>query len=181
MNTQILDRSTPARPSGFSRASTIFWVLALGFTASLGGCNKAIAPTFKAMGVREIEHENDRSVIEFSIEATNPNKEPIPLRRVYYAVELDGVEVYSGMRSPQTTLHTYSSHLFTLPAVIPGDLLSNAGEVEYRLIGRVEYIPPGRLSEVLFDAEMKVPEAPMDISGTINTGVGEHEDDSDTD
>ena len=134
----------------------------------LGGCNKAIAPKFEAVGVRQLTNTDERSTIEFSIEATNPNKEPIPLKQISYRVEIDGVEVFAGVRSPETTLHTYSSHIFKLPAVLPMASISGSGEVEYRLIGTVEYIPPGRLAEVLFDAKVKVPEAPLDLSGTIN-------------
>lgn len=134
----------------------------------LGGCSKALPPTFSAVGVREVESSNDRSVIEFMIEATNPNSEPIPLRQIHYTVELDGVEVFVGVRSPETTLHTYSSYVFKLPAVLPLGALSGTGEVGYSLMGTAQYIPPGRLSEVLFDAEVKVPEAAIDLSGTIN-------------
>jgi len=141
------------------------------------GCSKAIAPTFRAVGVREISKSNDRSIIEFSIEAINPNKEPIPLRQIHYRVELDGVEVYSGVRSPETTLHTYSSSIFELPAVIPMGALAGKGEVSYALLGSVEYVPPGRLAEVLFDAELKVPEVSINLTGTINTGASKDKDD----
>ncbi len=138
----------------------------------LSGCTKAQAPMFRAVGVREIERSNERSVIEFSIEAANPNKEPIPLRQVHYTVELDGVEVFSGVRSPEITLHMYSSHIFTLPAVLPVEAINSSGEVSYALTGTVQYIPPGRLAEVLFDAELKVPEANLELSGTIDMGPG---------
>ena len=144
--------------------------LALGAIVCVGGCNKALAPTFSAVGVREIEKGDDRSMIEFLVEATNPNKEPIPLRQIFYTVELNGIEVFSGVRSPETTLHTYSTHVFALPAVLPLGALSGSGEVSYSLYGVAQYIPPGRLSEVLFDAEVKVPEAIIEISGTIDTG-----------
>ncbi len=144
--------------------------LMLGSGMLLSGCNKALAPTFQAVGVREIEQGDERSVIEFSIEATNPNKEPIPLRQVHYKVELDGVEVFSGVRSPEIMLHMYSSHVFTLPAVLPIEAIKSSGEVSYALTGTVQYIPPGRLSEVLFDAKLKVPEAILELSGTINMG-----------
>lgn len=146
---------------------------AIGMCLSLGGCNKALAPTFTAVGVREVEHSNNRSVIEFLVEAKNPNKEPIPLKQIVYTVDLDGVEVFSGVRSSQITLHTYSSHVFALPAVLPLDMLSGTGEVTYTLSGIAQYIPPGRLAEVLFDAEVKVPEATIELTGTINLSAAE--------
>ncbi|MGV6815118.1 MAG: LEA type 2 family protein [Phycisphaerales bacterium] len=136
----------------------------------LGGCSKALSPTFTAVGVRELERNNDRSVIEFIIEAKNPNREPIPLKEIQYAVTIDGQEVFTGLRSPEVSLHTYATQTFTLPAVLPMNTVGSAGEIQYRLNGSVEYIPPGRLAEVLFDAKLEVPEAPIDLSGTINLG-----------
>ncbi len=136
----------------------------------LGGCNKALAPSFQAVGVRETSNDGERSTIDFLIKASNPNPDPIPLRQVQYRVQLDGVQVFEGVRSPESTLHTYSSHEFALPAVLDLESLSGSGLIEYRLIGTVQYIPPGRLSEVLFDAEIKVPEAVLDLTGTIDTG-----------
>jgi LEA14-like dessication related protein len=134
----------------------------------LVGCNKALAPDFEAVGVQEIERVDGRSVIEFRVRATNPNAEPIPLRTVTYRVEINGEQVFDGVRSPETTLHTYSESEFVLPAVVPVEFLS--GSIDYALLGSVQYIPPGRLSEVLFDAEIRVPEAVLDLQGTIDAG-----------
>lgn len=171
MNTLIFQRclAVPRTPvlSG-ATYRMIASVLLMG--AFVGGCSKALPPTFRAVGVREVGQENERSVIEFLVEATNPNKEPIPMRQITYRVELDGVEVFSGVRSPETTLHTFSSHVFVLPAVLPLGAMSGSTEVNYAILGSALYIPPGRLSEVLFDAEIKVPEAMIDLSGTITLG-----------
>lgn len=135
---------------------------------TLFGCNKAIAPSFEAVAVRELERDETRSVIEFVVRATNENADPIPLRTVSYRVQIGDEVLFEGIRSPETTLHTYSSQEFVLPAVLPIDRLQ--GSIEYALLGSVQYIPPGRLSEVLFDAEITVPEAPMEITGTIDAG-----------
>ena len=148
-------------------------IVFLGMGLWLGGCNKALAPSFTAVGVREVQNDGDRSVIEFLVKATNPNQEPIPLRQVHYTVELNGEQVFAGVRSPETTLHTYASHVFTLPAVLERSSFAGAGVVNYTLRGTVQYIPPGQLAEVLFDAKMKVPQATLKLSGTINTGTKE--------
>ena len=150
------------------RSIALFLLALLPALTVLGGCSKAIPPSFEAIGVQEIERNDERSVIAFTIRATNPNSEPIPLRSVRYSVTIDGDTVFEGVRSPETTLHKYDSSEFSLPAVIPVGYLR--GSIDYELLGSVQYIPPGRLSEVLFDAEIKVPEAPLEIFGNINTG-----------
>ncbi len=132
------------------------------------GCSGAQAPTFEAVGVKEVDRNDQRSVIAFTVRATNPNREPIPLREVSYRVSIGGDVVFEGIRSPETTLNDYSSSEFVLPAVVPLDLLH--GSIDYTLMGSVRYIPPGRLSEVLFDADIKVPEASLDIHGSIDAG-----------
>ena len=136
----------------------------------LAGCQKAMAPTFTAVGVREVERSNERAVIEFVIEAKNPNREAIPLQQIRYTVTINGKEVFTGLRSSEVSLHTYATQVFTLPAVLPISSISAQGEVSYSLVGTAQYIPPGRLAEVLFDADLKVPEATIDLSGTINLG-----------
>jgi LEA14-like dessication related protein len=150
------------------RLPVLFLIALMPLMIVLGGCSKAIPPSFEAVSVKEIERSDERSVIAFTIRATNPNADPIPLRAVRYRVSIDGDTVFEGVRSPETTLHKYADSEFSLPAVIPMSYLQ--GSIDYELLGSVEYIPPGRLSEVLFDAEIKVPEAPLEISGNINTG-----------
>lgn len=145
-------------------------LLGFGMLLMLGGCHKAMAPTFSAVGVREVERSDERAVIEFVIEAKNPNREAIPLKQIYYTVSMNGNEVFSGLRSPEISLHTYATQIFTLPAILPISSISDQGEVSYSLVGTAQYIPPGRLAEVLFDADLKVPEAKINLSGTINLG-----------
>ena len=145
------------KPSAQGDLGALGWILGIcTLCLMLGGCSKALSPTFTAVGVREVERNNDRSVIEFIIEAKNPNREPIPLKEIQYAVAIDGQEVFTGLRSPEV-----------LPMDVVG-AVGSAGDIQYRLNGSVEYIPPGRLAEVLFDAKLKVPTAPIDLSGTIN-------------
>ena len=65
-------------------------MLALGLLMGLGGCSNALAPSFEAVGVREVERDADRSVLEFSVRATNPNPDPIPLRSWKFLLKMAG-------------------------------------------------------------------------------------------
>ncbi len=138
--------------------------------AGLAACSAYQPPTFEAVGVREVERSNEHAVLTFSVQATNPNREPMELGPATYTLSIDGADVFTGVRSPQSTLHTYSSHVFQLPAVIPAEISDAIGEVDYRLRGIVVYKNPGALSDVLFDSEVIVPEATLNLSGSIDLG-----------
>ena len=138
---------------------------------AIAGCTSTLPPTFSADGIRELESFDGRTRVVFLINAENPNREPIPLEQIAYRVSLDGEDVYSGLRSPETTLPGYSSLLFELPAIVGSTVLSSGRDVQYAIDGSVKYHVPGVFAEVLYDADIKVPEAPMKIEGTINLGA----------
>ncbi|MEM9373368.1 MAG: hypothetical protein AAGA55_06970 [Planctomycetota bacterium] len=153
-----------------TKTSVLLTALFAAPVVAMTACSGYQPPKFEAVGVREIERTEERAVLAFSVEATNPNREPMELGPATYTVWLDGREVFTGVRSPQSTLHTYSSHVFELPAVIPANISNAGGEIDYQLRGIVVYKNPGALSDVLFDADFVVPEAALDLAGTIDRG-----------
>jgi len=143
----------------------------LSLSALLTGCASTVSPpTFSAEGVREMETVDGRTRMVFLVNATNPNREPIPLERVEYAISIDGDWVYKGVRSPESTLPGYSSQVFEIPAVVGAESLRTGRVVAYMIDGSVKYHIPGPLAEVLYDADLKVPEAPLHIKGSIDLG-----------
>ncbi len=138
--------------------------------ALLTGCSSYQSPTFEAIGVREVERTDEHAVLVFTLKATNPNRDPMPLRRADYSVILGENEVFRGTRSPEATINTFGTHTFELPAVVPATLAGGTGEVPFGIRGSVIYRRPGALADVLFDANISVPEAPLDLSGTVNLG-----------
>ena len=117
-----------------------------------------------------METLDGRTRVVFVVNATNPNREPIPLERVEYSVAIDGGWVYEGVRSPESTLPGYSSQLFEIPAVIGADSLRAGRVASYMIDGSVKYHIPGPLAEVLYDADLRVPEAPLHLEGSIDLG-----------
>lgn len=120
------------------------------------------------LGVREVERTDTRTVYSFRMQATNPNKEPIPLREVSYSVTLDNQYTFTGVRSPETTLHIYGQHEFEIPAVF--ELGSNqiTGIIDYTLIGSTKYLKPGKFNEVLYDSKISVPKSEFTFKGKID-------------
>ncbi len=147
--------------------TTLAGILFLSMLASIG-CSNIRSPRFETLGVREVEQTESRTVYAFVVKATNPNKEPIPLREVAYTVTLDGNHSFSGVRSPETTLHTYGNHTFALPAVSefgPGEV---TGIIDYTLNGTAKYLKPGKLAEVMFDSKVSVPKAGFHLRGQVD-------------
>jgi len=138
------------------------------------GCSNIRSPRFETLGVRQVEQTDTRTVYAFIIKATNPNKESIPLKEVSYTVTLDNTHVFSGVRSPETTLHTYGEHVFELPAVFEFSEDQLSGIVDYRVVGSTKYLKPGKLQEVLFDSKISVPKAKFNLRGKLNVDDPEH-------
>lgn len=135
----------------------------------LWGCSSVKAPRFETVGVRQVEQSDSRTVYNFAIKATNPNKEPIPLRQFTYTIKLDNTHTFTGVRSPETTLHTYADHTFEVPAVFQVAPSELSGTIEYTLNGSAKYLKPGKLAEVMFDTGFSVPKAQFTHRGMINT------------
>ncbi len=147
--------------------STILIVFALVSSAMIG-CSSVSAPRFETLGVREVEQTDTRAVYAFKVKATNPNKEPIPLKEISYSVSLGEGFTFSGVRSPETTLHTYGEHIFELPAVFEIPPSNRTGLLDYRLNGSAKYLKPGKLAEVMFESKLSVPKAPFTLRGQLN-------------
>jgi len=140
--------------------------------AQLGGCNAGFKPPrFRAVGVTADEISPEGVVLRFEVEAENPNKDPMPLKRAKYTLTLDGERVFTGERSPEATVRKFGTQRFDLLAVIPFEGGAPVGETRYEIRGFVTYQSPGQLNEVMFDSQLKVPKAGLAIGGVIDFGM----------
>jgi hypothetical protein len=153
-----------ARP--FRRAATLS-AGALLSALPLAACSSVRPPTFEPVSARAVSATPDGVLLEFTLDARNRNQEPMPLRRADYAVFLDGREVFRGSRSPEATAPTFGSQSFVLPAVVAASAVPASGSASYRITGTVSYLEPGTLAETLFDADVRVPTAPLDVAGSV--------------
>lgn len=134
---------------------------------TLTGCRSVTAPTFDAQSAQTTRATDDAVAIEFVIDAENPNPDPMPLRRVDYELAVNGRTVFSARRSPEATIPPFGTQRFTLPAVVPAEMQPDDPTAPYTLSGTVRYLEPGRLNEILFDRDLRVPKAPLRLRGTI--------------
>lgn len=151
------------------RPASFALVLLLGLLA--GGCGYS-APKLSVSEAHATERTPDGLAMVFTIEARNDNTDALPLRNVEYSLELNGKRVFSGTRSAEATIRRLGTQSFSLPAVVnlpanPG-FESLSGPAQYRLVGSVQYVTPGQLAEVLFDAGVRVPKVGFSGDGQID-------------
>jgi len=158
-------------PAKYRRARLLLRSVTLGACAVfLTACTSTQPPRLSVSNVT-ISEENERAmVLLFALEGENPNNYPVPLGEVRYRLELEGREVFRGVRSAQVTLPRDSRQSIGLPAAfefarvgLPLD-----GPTSYRFTGEVLYRPDGIFPGVLFDSDVHRPSASFSTSGTLD-------------
>lgn len=137
--------------------------------ALLAACSSYRAPVLTVAETRVREAAPSGVVVEFLIDAENPNPEPMPLREVRYAMQVNGQRVFECVRSPEATLRRFGTQRLILPVVLPlapGATPPSASDVT--LSGTLSYTAPGQLAETLFDTGVSRPEASFTTSAPVD-------------
>lgn len=138
------------------------------FAVALAGCTGVTPPTFTVTDVRLTSETSEAIAFDLTIRGDNTNDEELPLENVSYSFSLDGVGSYRGKRNAQATLPAGGSQDFTIPIAIPVDAPPVPdGERRYAFNGRVTYILPGAIAEILFDSGVRRPTAGVSESGRL--------------
>ena len=127
----------------------------------LGACSSAPAPRCRDASIGLVESNETGVVTNITLRVDNIGEEPLPVRDVTYELWQDDRRVFKGVRSAQRTLRRYGTQEIVLPAAwVPGEgMPAPKASSRYRVTGRMTYIEPGALSEVLFDAKLIRPSA----------------------
>lgn len=139
----------------------VFFGIACVLALGLGACSSTPAPRCRDATIGVIESSERGVVANITLRVDNIGEEPLPVRDVSYELWQDDRRVFKGVRSAQRTLRRYGTQEIVLPAAwVPSEEMPvpQAGS-KYRVTGRMTYIEPGALSEVLFDAKLIRPSA----------------------
>jgi hypothetical protein len=136
--------------------------------APLVGCSGYKAPGFRVAEVQLREQTETGTELLFVLEADNPNGKEIPLYEARYSVQLDGQQVFQGVRSPEVTLRRYATQRFVLPVSVPAGKMPPGTRVPYSFNASVTYIVPGAIAEILFDREITRPTSGVSDAGTLD-------------
>lgn len=140
---------------------------------SLAGCDATRAPRLAMAEARVVEQRPEATLVQVTLELTNTNRDPLPLVEFRYQADLDGRRVFESRRAAQATLRRLGTQTIVLPVVIPAEHLGPhaAGARQLALSGRLLYIAPGQLGEVLFDTGVRVPK--VAFRETVRIDLGE--------
>jgi hypothetical protein len=138
--------------------------------ALLTGCSGRTPPTVSVTGATLRDRSPEAAVVEFVIEARNPNDIELPMRQVVYTLSVDGRRVFEATRDAQATMPRNGVQTITIPAVVPlrGERAVEPGLLPYRLSGRIYYSLPSQLADVLFDAKLSRPNVGISDRGEID-------------
>jgi hypothetical protein len=138
------------------------------------GCGTYAPPSLTVADATLAAESPEGYVLDFAIDAQNVNSVELPLKEVRYTVLLDGHPVFSGLRSPEASLRRLGTQRFHVPAAVPIDAEHPRphGVQRYTLEGRLLYITPGQLAEVLFDIKIRRPTVTFRGEGTVDLGGG---------
>ena len=137
--------------------------------ALLGGCSGTASPAMSVTDASIRERTDEAAVVEFVVEASNPNDIELPMRAVVYTLSVDGRRVFSGRRDAQATMPGEGTQTIRSPAVVPcGEDGVTPGVYRYTLRGRVYYSLPSQLADVLFDSNVSRPSVGIGDEGEID-------------
>lgn len=130
-------------------------------TFLLGACARSTQPPrFELISARTAERTSEGVSVELVILGENPNGHDIELREARYRVSAGNNRFFEGVRSPEVTLPRYGRVEMILPAAAPLERFP-ANAQSLTIEGRIEYLEPGPFAEVLYDARLRRPAAPV--------------------
>jgi hypothetical protein len=145
------------------RACRVLWPLILALVApAVAGCSSIRPPGVRVSEVAVVERTEEALTLEFGLDLHNPNGEPLELISFDYHASVDGRRVFEGRWAAQATLAPRGSNRLTIPAVVRFDRADweSSGvpaEAQVAVSGRLLYLTPGALAEILLDTGVRRP------------------------
>lgn len=140
--------------------------------AAVTGCSGFQSPKVTVSQPVVTERSDEAVVLSFDTGLQNPNSVPLELREMNYVLRVNGAKVYEGRRDAQATLPAEGGSTLMIPAVIPYSVTgwppgSMPAEVRYELSGRLLYITPGQIREILNDSGIYRPTVGFHAAGVL--------------
>lgn len=155
---------------------TLGWLLIL--TMALAGLSCAkkkhpdpklwevIKPQTRVLALTITEQTDTGFRAEARVELVNENRVELPLLRVHYQIDIQGIGSVSLMDEAGRTLPARGSQQIILPASfawqgpVPTD-------TPWLVKGRVSYYPPGELRQIMTETKIPLPESSFEGQGSL--------------
>jgi hypothetical protein len=138
------------------------------FLFLLASCGGVSSPVLTVSEIKPDASDASGKRMLIVVNAENRSDVPLPLKDASYTFRLDGREVFSGQRSPESTLRKYGVQTLVFPVAIPADKLPTGNEAQYEISGSVVYLPPGKFNEILYDYHLLRPTTSFGKKGLVD-------------
>jgi len=152
----------------------VWTTIAVSLLALTGGCSPYRDPAIAINSAKLADKSDEALALQFTLDLNNPNSDPLKLSQFEYDVSINGVKAYSGLRSAQATLASSTQRQLQIPAIIRYDTMgwtpgsSLPPSVRFDVVGRLQYLTPGDIAQVLFDTGVRRPKAHFSGSGEVD-------------
>ena len=148
-------------------------LLILALAVFLGGCTAYRKPAVKVTDVQVGDRSESGIVLKIVLDAENQNDVELPLREIRYQVRMQGGATFSGLRSAEASLRRLGTQRITFPAVIPlaAGEPAPSGPVLVEVSGKLGYLAPGQIAQVLYDTGIQRPARAFSGSQTVDLGA----------
>jgi hypothetical protein len=133
---------------------------------AFAGCGVR-APLTVYTGSSVTQSTAEAVALNVHFEISNTNDEPIKLKIYEYTVTADGNAVYKGRASAEQTVPRWATVESTIPIVIRREFVSSLGEVDWKLSGRLSFIPPTAIAETLLKSGFWEPTTSVHASDAL--------------
>jgi len=139
---------------------------------SVTGCAAYHHPVITVTGAKLAETSDEALALRFGLDLHNPNNEALTLVEFTYELSIDGRNVYHGSRAGETVLAIHGDKHVEIPGVVRFDRAGwHKGAIPaaatFALDGRLTYITPGKIVQILFDTGVRKPKAPFAGTGQV--------------
>lgn len=125
------------------------------------------APLTVYTGSSVMESTSEAVALNAHFEISNTNDEPLKLKFYEYTVTADGNTVYIGRASAEQTVPRWATVEGTIPIVIRREFISSVAQVDWKLSGRLSYIPPTAIAETLLKSGFWEPTTAVHASDAL--------------
>jgi hypothetical protein len=134
------------------------------------GCSSYRKPRIVVGGALISETSAEAMRFDVGLDLSNSNAVPLELVEFKYSVIVDGRRAFTGRRSAQATLAPESSTQVTIPFIVRFDRMEwdeLPPTARWSVSGRLLYIQPGELAEILLDTGVRRPKVSFSGRGEV--------------